>query len=128
MSQDLVIGLLGGGGLATIIGSIITAALTKKKLGAEATEIITNAASSVVTRLESEVQRAVADRERMRAECDADLAKARREFADEREQWRRVLQLHVVWDAIAIAEMAKLGIDLPPAPPLTPPQALDLQA
>lgn len=128
MSQDLVVGLLGGGSLAAIVGSVVTALLTRRKLGAEATEIITNAASSVVTRLEAEVQRAESRMAAMRDEHLNELTRARQEFAEEREQWRRVLQLHVAWDAIAIAEMSRVGIDLPPAPPLTPPQELDLRA
>lgn len=43
-----------------------------------------------------------------------------RAHADEINEVRRVLQLHVAWDVIAIAKMAEVGIELPPAPPLLP--------
>ena len=120
-TTEIIIAALGAGGFGAIIAAIVTGLFSKKKLGAEATEIITKAASGVVERLEAELARRVEDMAAMRLEHKAEVEKITREHSDEREEWRRVLQLHVAWDAIAIAKMGEIGIELPPAPPLLPP-------
>lgn len=128
----IIVALLTSGGVFAIIGAAINGVFTKRKLGAEATEIITKAASGVVTDLRKSLEDRTAEMAQMKVEHQATLAAMRadshsalermeRQHADEREEWRRVLQLHVAWDAIAIAKMAEIGIELPPAPPLLPP-------
>jgi hypothetical protein len=128
----LIVALLGSGGLFAVIGAMVNGVFTKRKLGAEATEIITRAASGVVTDLRTTVEEKSADMARMRVEHDAALAAIRLEHtaaltkmatdhATEREDWRRVLQLHVAWDYIAIEKMSHVGIELPPPPPILPP-------
>jgi hypothetical protein len=125
MSAELVIALLGGGGLGAIVAAIIAGLFSKKKLGAEATEIITKAAAGVVTSLQAEVDRQVKAREDAALQHRLDMVAVMEAHDQEMEEVRRVLQLHVAWDAIAIAKMAELGIDLPPAPPLLPAQRPD---
>lgn len=120
-TTQIVIAALSAGGIGAIIAAVVTGLFSKKKLGAEATEIITKAASGVVQRIEAELARERERRETERTDHNARIDRMEKEHGEEREEWRRVLQLHVAWDAIAIAEMAKLGIELPPAPPLTPP-------
>lgn len=104
-----------------VIAAIITGIFSKRKVGAEATQIITDAASGIVVRMEAELdrQRKSNDEQRIKHEqAMSALVDSHREEVDE---MRRVLQLHVAWDAIAIARLSEIGIELPPAPPLLPP-------
>ena len=116
------IALLGGGGIGAILVAIITGLFSRRKLGAEATEIITKAAAGVVTSLEAEVRRQ-ADARRLDAERhNRERAEMAAAHVAERQEWQRVLQLHAAWDAIAIARLAEVDVALPPTPPLTPAQ------
>lgn len=121
MKPELIVAILGAGGLGAILAAIVTGLFSKRKLGAEATEIITKAAAGVVTNLQAEIDRQVkARQEDAAAHRDATerlIASHNREMAEV----RRVLQLHVAWDAIAIARLGDMGVVLPPAPPLLPP-------
>lgn len=119
-TSEYIITALGAGGLGAIAAATIAGLFSKRKLGAEATEIITKAASSVVERLEAELRRNAEDRDLLRAEHTSEIASLRADFGRQREAWRRVLQLHIAWDAIAIAKLDELGVNLPPAPPITP--------
>lgn len=119
-TTQFIIAILGAGGFGAIVAAIVTGLFSKKKLGAEAAEIISKAAAGVVTNLEAELTRQVKARESAQREHDAQMAKLAAAHVGEREEWRRVLQLHVAWDAIAIAKMAEFGVNLPPTPPLLP--------
>jgi hypothetical protein len=125
VSTELVIGLLGGGGIASIAAAIVAGLFSKKKLSADAAEIITKAASGVVERLEAEVKRVERAREDAALQHRLDMAAVMEAHDSEMAEVRRVLQLHVAWDAIAIAKMGEVGIALPPAPPLLPAQRPD---
>lgn len=127
MSADVLAALLGGGGVAAVVAAIVTAISTRRKLGAEATEIITKAAAGVVTNLTAEVARQEQARKDQAAMYEAQIAAHEQKLEEmaaahvhEREEWRRVLQLHVAWDAIAIAKLGDMGVDLPETPPLMP--------
>ena len=121
LTQFVALGL-GAGGLGAIVAAIVAGIFSKKKLGAEATEIITKAAASVVTNLEAEIRRQVAAREVAEVEHTSRLRDMASAHVAERADWQRVLQLHVAWDAIAIARLGEIGIELPPTPPLLPAQ------
>jgi len=125
MDPNVLVAILGTGGLSAVIGAIITAMASKRKLGAEATEIITKAAASVVTNLETEISRQKRLNEELVADHTSRIERLMASHAEEVEEFRRVLQLHVAWDAIAIAKMAEVGINLPPAPPLLPARRFD---
>lgn len=125
MSTQLVVGLLGGGGLGAIFAAIIAGLFSKRKLGAEATEIITKAAAGVVTNLQSELDRQIKAREDAALQHRLDIAAIMEAHDTEMGEVRRVLQLHVAWDAIAIATVSDLGRELPPAPPLLPPSRVE---
>jgi uncharacterized protein YlxW (UPF0749 family) len=147
MSTELVIGLLGVGGLSAIIASIVTGLFSKRKLGAEATELITRAAGSVVKSLEDQLRRQEEQREADRREHAQEIAEVARKREEDRaerareiaeferkleevrevhsieiEDWRQTLQLHVAWDHLAMHRLAERGVILPDAPPLTPPR------
>lgn len=145
--SDLVIGLLGGGGIASIVGAIVAGLFARRKLGAEATKIITDAASGVVgmletqlraqetafavervdnkTKLDNAVQSAQTANDKAEA-CADETERIKKEWRSEREDWRRVLQLHVAFDHLAIAKLAEHGVDLGDPPPLLPPLPADL--
>lgn len=125
MSSEVLVAILGTAGISTIIGAVITGLFSKRKLGAEATEIITQAATSVVTSLQAELARQQAVNTELVREHKTHMEALVSSHADEIEEVRRVLQLHVAWDAIAIAKMSEVGIDLPPAPPLLPARRFD---
>lgn len=122
MSNELVIGILGGGGMASIVAAVVAGLFSKRKLGAEATDIITKAAAGVVTTVEAELNRQIKAREEAAAEHRVEIEEMRAAREAEMAEVRRVLQLHVAWDAIAIAKLAVLGVEMPPAPPLLPAQ------
>lgn len=125
MSSDLLVAILGTAGVSTVIAAIVTGLFSKRKLGAEATEIITKAAASVVTNLQAELTRQQGVNTQLVADHRNHISTLLASHAEEIEEVRRVLQLHVAWDAIAIAKMAEVGIDLPPAPPLLPARRFD---
>lgn len=113
-AATFIVSILAASGFGAIAAAFIAGVFSKKKLGAEATEIITKAAAGVVTNLEREITR-------QRESFDREIAEIRADHAKEMDDVRRVLQLHVAWDAIAIAKLAELEVHLPPAPPLLPP-------
>ena len=120
-STNLIIAGLGSASAGAVLAAVITGIFSKRKLGAEATEIITNAAAGVVKTMQSEIDRQMKRNEELVSEHVARMNALVESHAEEMEQVRRVLQLHVAWDAIAIAKMNDIGIDMPPAPPLLPP-------
>jgi hypothetical protein len=113
MQSDVVVQLLGSVVLAAIAGAIINGIINRRKLGAEATEIITKAASGVVERLEAELTRVNGDNRRLRERIST------LEYREETD--RAVLQLHAAWDHLAVQKLQELGINLPAPPPLSPP-------
>jgi uncharacterized membrane protein YebE (DUF533 family) len=125
MDGTLLAAILGSGGAGAILAAIVTGLFSKRKLGAEATEIITKAAAGVVTNMQAEIDRQVKRNDDLihdHKQAMRDLVEAHNQ---EMENVRRVLQLHVAWDAIAISKMNDMGIHLPPPPPLLPPTHLE---
>ena len=109
MSGD-VIRLITAIGLGTVLASIITGFFSKRKLSADATKIITEAASGVVIRLEGENTRltarvAAGERDRER---DHELIRALSEL----------VAVHGQWDQQAFTMLREQGIEMPPPPPL----------
>lgn len=117
MSPELLTALLGGGGLGAIAAAVVAGLFSRRKLGAEATEIITKAASGVVERLEAELARVTNERGAMRDE----LEQVRREWTAERLVWRQVLTIHAAWDTLAIGKLTECGVVIQAPPPLYPP-------
>jgi DNA-directed RNA polymerase len=118
-------------GIGSVVTAVVTGLFSKRKLGAEATEIITNAASSVVKTLEAQLARGEQERHedqtrhememtRITVEHAREMTNMARAHTQERDAWKKVLQLHVAWDALAISKLAEMDFDMPPTPPLTP--------
>lgn len=116
MSPSLI-ALLGGLGVGTILAAVVTGLFSKRKLSAEATEIITRAASGVVESLREELARSILAREKAEVQHVEEL---QRRTARWEAQWievQRALEEHVAWDADVRERMKAYGVDLPPAPP-----------
>lgn len=129
MTAAAVLQALASVGAATVLATVINGVLNRKKLGAETTKIITDAASGVVANLEKDNDRLRRSEERVRlmlGDCEArldDLEHAQAEWETERAEWLRVLELHAAWDHMAITKLREVvpPIDMPDPPPLTPP-------
>jgi hypothetical protein len=126
MTAEALLQLLGSAGLAAVLVAIINAVVNRRKLGAEATKMISDAAAGAVKDARDDNVRLRAENSEFRARI---LALEERqeeregEWEVERREWRRVLQVHAAWDQLAIERIAgrEPPIDLPDAPPLTPP-------
>lgn len=147
MSTETIVTLFAALCTGGAIAALITGLFSKKRMGADAAKIITEAASGVVTTVTQELARQRAANEQLIVSHAANLAarNVRHEqemaalqtkhsedvralvgsHADEMEEMRRTLQLHASWDAIVRARLGDHGIDLPPAPPLLPARRFD---
>lgn len=109
---------IAGFGVGTIVVAIVMGLFNKRKLSAEATKIITDAASGVVAIQSAELARMLADNTLLHGEVNA----LKIEQAGDRE-WRRkvdqMLAMHGLWDAQVVEMASAAGIELPPSPPLT---------
>lgn len=129
MTGAALIQLLGSAAVAGVLVAVINAVVTRKKLGAEATKIITDAASGVVANFEADNKRLRDNDISNRAQIDAlearidDLEDEQHEWHRERREWMRALQLHAAWDAMAVSKLRDCNpaINLPHPPPLTSP-------
>lgn len=135
-TTQVILAVVGAVLSSGVVAAIVTGLFSKKRMSAEAADIITKAASGVVVSIESELLRQRTDNERQRAEHEAAMIRQQESHEskmqalvdshnEEMEEVRRVLQLHVAWDAIAIAKMAEFDVILPPAPPLLPARRFD---
>lgn len=136
MSQQTIIAIIGAVLGSGVIGAIIAGLFSRKRMSADAAEIITRAASGVVKEMEASLARSEKAAEKLVSDHELATAAMQRSHEakmqalidsheQEMEEVRRVLQLHVAWDAIAIAKMAEFDVILPPAPPLLPARRFD---
>jgi hypothetical protein len=121
--------LLGSGGLAAVIVVAENAIANRRNLGAQ-----TSRTDAETSRTDAETDELIrktyggmlAD---MQGQLNAAVLKASdltvrvAELEDEREEGRRVLQLHAAWDHMAITKLRECDppMTLPDPPPLTPP-------
>lgn len=98
--------------LTAVAGSGIIAALinffaNRKRVGADATKIITDAATSVVSSLRTRVE---------------ELEEREKERDSMIDEWRDLLQTHAPWDLAAVSALNKFApqTHLAPPPPLYP--------
>lgn len=131
-----VFGYLATGGFAVVLAAVVNGVMSRRKIGAEATEIITKAASGVVERLEDELERqvlalglketnieALKERVRFLETHEAQHHLDRLNWDDERSEWREYLQAHVSFDYMMIERLRVLDPEghIPQPPPLYPP-------
>ena len=132
-------------GFATIFGVVFDRFVNRKKLSAEATKIISDAAASTVVSINAQMKRIEATNtqllkkhaedaieladlrakiDRMQERLDAERKKVRSlesdadNTASEREVWRNALHMQTVWisQAVAAAEAHQPPLRLPPPP------------
>lgn len=108
---------LGFIGLGGVFVAIVNGLFSKRKLSADATKIITDAASGIVERLQQENARILGANTVLTGRVDAMQLER-----DADREWRRhvdqLLAMHQMWD-VQVTEIAQShGIDLPPPPPL----------
>lgn len=101
--------------------AVVNGFFAKRKLSAEATDIITKAASGVVERLESENARVIASNATLSGKVEAQQTRL--------DDFHRILRaqsdalaIHAFWDRQAVTIAADHGIALPEPPPLHIPE------
>lgn len=119
-TTQLVVSLLASSGAGAIAVAIVSGLFSKRKLGAEATQIITNAAAGVVTELRAELERKSSEMKAMVEENYRDRAKTRADHETEMAAMRKMLRAHSAWDEAAVKELRRFGVELPAVPPLFP--------
>lgn len=121
ISASEVIRLLTALGIGAVLLAVVNGLFSKRKLSAEATKIITDAASGVVEIQKAEIARVVASNILLTAKVEAQQIQF--------EEMQRVLRaqgellaVHTFWDQQVVSIARDHSIELPPAPPLHPTQ------
>lgn len=108
---------LGYIGLGGVFVAIINGLFSKRKLSADATKIITDAASGIVERLQQENARVMGANLVLTSKVEA-----LQQLQNEDREWRRhvdqLLAMHQMWDVQVVEIAQSHNIDLPPPPPL----------
>jgi len=111
--MDNIVAVVLAAALSGLAGAMVNGLVNRRKLGAEAAKIITDAAAGVVQTMK-------ADREDLLKRI-ATLEKQVAGWRRQRRADRDAAMLHAAWDTIAIELLAKRGERLPPPPPLYAP-------
>lgn len=117
-SAQLIFQFLSSGAVVAVITVMITGVVNRKRLGAEATSIITQAAGGMVKTLQDDNARLRVEQATMRVERDAQEAREReRDIRDD--QLRKALERHEQWDRLVTVMLREAGLDVPTPPTLT---------
>lgn len=111
ISASEVIRLLTALGIGAILLAVVNGLFSKRKLSAEATKIITDAASGVVEIQKAALARVVGDNLLLTGKVEAQQIQL--------DEIHRLLAIHAFWDRQVGDIAAEHGIELPPPPPLT---------
>lgn len=103
---------LSSAAVASVVVAIVMGLFSKRKLSAEATDIITKAATGVVERLESENVRQGAQLAAQQAQV-VEIQRVQRLQGE-------ALAIHAAWDRQTVRVARDAGIELPDPPPLHP--------
>ena len=106
--------MLGAGSIGAIFLAVINGFFGRRKLSAEATQIITDAAGGLVQRLDDQVR----DYDTRFKAVSADLDRERRERQQHERSTDERLAIHAAWDRGVVLEAQQQGFHLPPPPPL----------
>jgi uncharacterized protein (DUF3084 family) len=114
------------GAVGVVLGGIITGIFNRRKLGADASKIITDAAAGAVELLRGENTRILAEVHEIRDEAETarhEAQTAREEAHELRREGQRTRDMvvaHTVWDQQVLEIAGEQGLQLPPVPPLYP--------
>lgn len=117
--------ILGAFGVGGILVAVLNGLFAKRKLSAEATKIITDAASGVVQNLRDENARVIASNTALSVKVEALNVKVEHQQTQIEDGQRvqrsqsEALAIHAFWDQQAVTLCREQGIDLPAPPPLT---------
>lgn len=110
---EFIVQLLVATGVAGAVGQFITYFRERRKIGAEAGDLIQQAAGRQVERLEAEIKR-------LREQMEEDNTEMKAQLANERLDNRRLraaLTARRVWEDSAYEVIRGQGIELPMPPP-----------
>lgn len=120
-SAQLIFQFLSSGAVVAVITVMITGVVNRKRLGAEATSIITQAAGGMVKTLQDDNARLRVEQATMRVERDEQEVREReRDLRDK--QLRKALERHEQWDRLVTVMLREAGLDVPTPPTLTAPE------
>lgn len=119
VSNALVGQILGSVVLAALVGAAINGFLNRRKLGAEATEIITKAASSVVSDVRVDNERLRVELGEVKAQVVILTSKVDASRVRE-EAWQEYARDHDQWDRVALPRLREIDPSFPDPPPLVP--------
>lgn len=105
-------------GAAGVLLAIVNGLFSKRKLSAEATKIITDAASGTLKDVRDENTRLLGRQATLEARVDA-VEKENRVQAEHQRQTDALIVVHGEWDRQAYYAARNKGINLPEPPPLT---------
>lgn len=111
---------LGSAAVAGVLVTVINGLFSKRKLSAEATDIIAKAASGVVERLEEENARVIASNVQLQGKVEAGTVEQQLQREHLRSIDQSVAQ-HVLWDQQIREILRDNGIDVPEPPQLPGP-------
>ena len=104
-------------GLSAVILALINGLFSKRKLSAEATKIITDAASGTLKDVRDENTRLLARQASTESRLDA-VERENRQQAEHQRQTDALIVVHGEWDRQAYYAARDKGIQLPQPPPL----------
>lgn len=110
--MNALLQILSGGAVGAVLVTIANGLFSKRKLSAEATKIITDAAAGVAAELRIDNASARREAQEARAEVVQLRASVR--------QLEAITTVHSFWDSQAYEALKEQGIDMPPPPPLYP--------
>ena len=105
-------------GAAGVLLAVVNGLFSKRKLSAEATKIITDAASGTLKDVRDENTRLLGRQATLEARVDA-VEKENRVQAEHQRQTDALIVVHGEWDRQAYYAARNKGINLPEPPPLT---------
>lgn len=105
-------------GVSAILAAFVTGLFGKKKLSAEATKIITDAASGTLKDVREENVRLLGRQSVLEARIDA-VEQVNRDQAEHQRRTDALIVVHGEWDRQAFYAAKNKGIQLPEPPPLT---------
>lgn len=118
MDGELLPLVVGSSGVTAVVVAVITAIVNRRKLSAEATNIISQAAGGVVERLENENIRLTTANDKLTVRV-ADLEKRERQRDHRDHLFEEQVRMHQVYDEGLAIRLRNAGItDVPPPPPL----------
>jgi len=115
VDTDLLFQLFGSAALAAVLGAVVNGVVNRRKLGAEATSIITQAAGGIVATLQADNIRLRAEAVVLKAQVD-EFVKTDRRRGRRDDQMRRAFQAQSDYSTMCAHIMRAAGIEIADPP------------